>query len=266
MNCLLRLLREWPPWPPIGECRYIGTNRPIEALPPERYNCQTELSINRGWFVFDKIAFLMVPKCACTSIKMAFAARLRPDIFGNPSNALAVHGLDAPHGGRFVRWEQRSSIRAELQHSFCVLRDPVARFESFYRDKILGARMANATGLHSDIARAGFDPRMSLAECVRHLVAIPPQLWDQHIVPQYLFLHRAVGTKRAPMAKFVLKFESLGEEWGRLSSLVPDLPALPGNRFNMAGARKQEAMDQDSLAKLHDFYRGDFDILSQFNG
>jgi hypothetical protein len=34
----------------------------------------------------------------------------------------------------------------------------------------------------------------------------------------------------------------------------------------MAGARKQEAMDQDSLAKLHDFSRGDFNILSQFHG
>ena len=266
MNYLVRLLRERSPGSPVSDCLHVGTNCLIEALPLERYDCQAELSINRGWFVFDKIAFLMVPKCACTSIKMAFATRLRPDIFSDPSNALSVHGLDAPHGGRFVRWEQRSSIRAELRHSFCVLRDPVARFESFYRDKILGARMANATGLHSDIARAGFDPRMSLAECVRHLVATPPQLWDQHIVPQYLFLHRAVGTKRVPMAKFVLKFESLGEEWGRLSSLVPDLPALPGSRFNMAGARKQEAMDQDSLAKLHDFYRGDFNILSQFHG
>lgn len=266
MKNLLRLFRDLPWGSPLNESLYIGTSRPIKPLSLQYYRCQAELSINRGWFVFDKIAFLMVPKCACTSIKMAFASRLRPDMFGNPSNALSVHGLDAPHGGRFIRWEQRSSIRAELQKSFCVLRDPVARFESFYRDKILGARLANAPALHSDIARAGFDPRMSLAECVKHLVAIPPRLWDQHIVPQYLFLHRAAGSKLVPMARFVLKFESLGEEWGWLSSLVPDLPALPGSRFNMAGAQKQEAMDQDSLAKLHDFYRGDFDILSQFDG
>jgi hypothetical protein len=245
------------------DCLYVGTGRPVNPLPPVFYECQAQLSINRGWFVFGKVAFLMVPKCACTSIKMAFAARLRPEVFGNPTNVLSVHGLDAPHGGRFVRWEQRSTIRRELQRSFCVLRDPVARFESFYRDKILGALRADAHDLHPDISRAGFDRRMSLRDCVVHLPSIPPELWDQHIVPQYLFLHRLSAGRPVPAARFVLKFGNLAEEWRKLSSLLPDLPSLPGNRFNRTDPDERVVMDKDSAARLRDFYRGDLEILSR---
>jgi hypothetical protein len=249
--------------PSPGECVYVRTGHPVEPLPLPLYERQARLSINRGWFVFGPFAFLSVPKCACTSIKMAFAARLRPGVFGDPSNALSVHGLDAPHGGRFVRWERRSTIRGELQRSFCVLRDPVARFESFYRDKILGARKADAPGLHSDIARAGFDRQMSFHDCVVHLSSIPPELWDQHVVPQYLFLHRLSFGRLVPAAKFVLKFENLAEDWLKLSALFPDLPDLPGDRFNRTDPADRVVMDEDSAARLRDFYRGDFEILSR---
>ena len=249
--------------PSPGECLYVGTGRPVEPLPSRFYECQARLSINRGWFVFGQFAFLMVPKCACTSIKMAFAARLRPGVFGDPSNALFVHGLDAPHGGRFVRWEQWSTIRRELKRSFCVLRDPVARFESFYQDKILGARKADAPGLHPDISRAGFDRRMSLRDCVVHLASIPAELWDQHTVPQYLLLHRFSAGRLLPAARFVLKFGNLAEEWLKLSALLPELPDLPGKRFNGTNSAECAAMDEDSAARLRDFYRGDLEILSR---
>lgn len=259
----LRHLWERMSEPSPGESLHVGTGRPVEPLPLPLYESQARLSINRGWFVFGQFAFLMVPKCACTSIKMAFAARLRPGIFGDPSNALSVHGLDAPHGGRFVRWEQRSTIRGELQRSFCVLRDPLARFESFYRDKILGARRADAPGLHPDISRAGFDRRMSLHDCVVHLASIPPELWDQHVVPQYLLLHRLSSGRLVPAAKFVLKFENLSEEWRKLSALLPGLPDLPGSRFNRTDPADRVVMDEDSAARLRDFYRGDLEILSR---
>ncbi len=263
MKSLLCLVRDRISACSPSDCLYVGTSLPIEPLPVSLYECEPQLSINRGWFVFGQFAFLMVPKCACTSIKMAFVARLRPEVFSDPSNALSVHGLDAPHGGRFVRWEQRSTIRKELQRSFCVLRDPVARFESFYRDKILGARRADTPGLHPDISRAGFDREMSLRDCAMHLASIPPELWDQHIVPQYLFLHRLAAGRPVPAARFVLKFGNLAEDWLKLSALFPDLPGLSANLFNKTDTTDQEVIDEDSAARLREFYDGDYKILSR---
>lgn len=88
--------------------------------------------------------YFPVPKVACTSLKLAIMQHNRPRKFRLLESEEDIHG-----GGGYRSppwsWEWRTYVRPKAMRAFCVVRDPIERFISGYRNRIafhgdLGAR------------------------------------------------------------------------------------------------------------------------------
>lgn len=166
----------------------------------------------REWLVFPdrRLAFLVLSKNACTSIKRAIGAR---------------YGIDAPDIHAAVGWKPHK--RWGLLHgdersygSFAFVRNPFVRLVSCYRDKILwepGDPVYPRP--YYDIAPYRLPTNMSFGEFVHRVARIPDRIADRHFKSQTADIYQDGRT----IVAFVGRMERLATDWAMIAQRY-DLP------------------------------------------
>lgn len=201
------------------------------------------------------LIYFPVPKVACTSIKEALLKH-------NDLNAWkAFHASNSENPLRLLH-EKNDSVPLTLGHRigmkwkgrwFCVVRDPIARFVSGYRNRIL---------FHNDLAKEALpenlDENPSLVEFVRNLeryCAANMSVWH-HFRPQVDFLgHRPNRFK----CVFNIRQLSALSDFLRANGVLVEF-----KRFQEGGGEVDVAsLDAESIAKLEAVYRDDYRIWGE---
>ena len=160
------------------------------------------------WFFLarrQRLAYLLVPKVASTSLRAALCLLNHPEL---PREQV----LDPDVLQKNKAWNDMApAATADLRglFRFTFVRDPFARFLSFHRNKIAAATPAT---LRPRFAQLGLAAGLSLADTLTRVEAIPPGQLDAHIVPQSLLVYS--GGK--PRVDFIGHIEQFGADLARV--------------------------------------------------
>lgn len=195
------------------------------------------------------LAYLQMPKVACTSLRAEIAVLNRPE--------LKPQLLE---DGRRVHWnpewnDMTGAGDPALRHlfRFTFVRHPVERFMSMYRNKIL--QQSQVGGVPETMARQGAYAGMPISELLDILEKLKPLEVDPHAVPQsWLLFHR--GRSRAD---FVGRLE-------RLSHGLEVIEQRTGIRLAVAHHNRTSAVPgtvptPEEMKRIERFYAEDFERL-----
>jgi hypothetical protein len=164
----------------------------------------------------QKLAYLVLKKCGCTSIMAAFK-KYRGDEF-NATSPKSVHGnvsttLKPEHLDGGAGW-----------YTFTIVRDPIRRFLSFYSDKVL-SRTFRGNRVAENADRFGYRSNMGLDEAIDVTVAGKHEPETHAIVQSELI--DAVGFD----LNYIGRFEDFEESIARVATETGvDLAVLHLNR------------------------------------
>jgi Sulfotransferase family len=190
------------------------------------------------------LAYLEIPKCACTSLKRAIASLLLDEV---------APGVKIHHEFPASYVLNHPGIDRSNYFTFTFVRDPVERFFSFYRGKVLDGWdefIAPALG------RVGIDRAMGISEAIDALRSHDPASWERHVRPQRLFLLSDEGQL---MVDFIGRFERFDRDWSRLSVLTQTEIAL--GRENPSLEYKPIVVRPSEYLALCELYEEDFKLL-----
>lgn len=183
-----------------------------------------------------RFVYCIVPKVACTSIKMAIAP-----VFGIDTTGMEVPREDAqpryvihqvfnesPHQivGKRKLVERLEDYRGHFKFAF--VRNPWDRLVSLYADKIAGAGHLIKS---APKGRQGFYKGMPFEEFVEVVGETPDAEANMHFRSQ----HKVLYARGVPLADFVGRFETLEEDFARVAEKIGADLSLPhvlssGNR------------------------------------
>ena len=167
-----------------------------------------------------QIAYLSIPKVACSSIRYALAGL----VFGRE---LDPYGRDKDlriHEDVFIGKPLKSIARNHDHYfKFTFVRNPWDRLLSCYNDKIKNPERRTPKMIYQ-----GFEAGMTFAEFIERAYQIPDHQADEHICSQ---VGRITYQGRL-LPNFVGHFETLTEDWQQLKGILaprlkralPDLP------------------------------------------
>jgi hypothetical protein len=190
------------------------------------------------------LAYLEIPKCACTSLKRAIASLILDEV---------APGVKIHHQfpARYVL--NHPGIDRSSYFTFTFVRDPVERFFSFYRGKVLD-------GWDNFIApaleRVGIDRAMGISDVTAALRSHDPMTWERHVRPQHLFLLSDEGEL---MVDFIGRFERLERDWSRLSAMTQIDIEL--GRENPSLEYRPIVVQRSEYQALCGLYEQDFKLL-----
>lgn len=187
----------------------------------------------------QRIAYLLLRKCACSSIVGALEQLRRGD-----QARLSVGELHRDRPTRQLA-EQIESLSS--WYTFTLVRDPIRRFLSFYSDKILNQSLTGNLSIATP-AHYGYRTNMSLDEAIE--VATGGQFEpDLHVLPCAQVIDQ-VGVKLQHIGKvenFASSIETIERETG---VRIPQLHLNPAKRIPLLINRSQ-------FEKLSHFYAED---------
>jgi len=204
------------------------------------------------------IAYLNMPKSACTSI-LHYLSKMR--LNGNfipPSSPLddgsdPIHGFAPPYAHLdyfFGRWTTDSPPIPSSFIKFSFVRNPYARFYSFYKSKIL---LGQTPGNH--YKRIGIEKGCSFADCIRKITTVAPEELEHHAAPQSMI----ALDKDTLLADFVGKVENFSEDWSviqRLTGYELDL-----KKYNVTKSSRQPVYTKELKERIYEYYRDDFELF-----
>lgn len=178
-----------------------------------------------NWPVFCddnlKVGYLPVPKAANTSILNALFAFQAPAdqkkrLDSIPQEIIKVP-VDNPARvhlyGRYMFDQMRNKSNVDDFFVFSCVRNPISRFVSFYKDKILRWDPY----IEEKLLSLGFERNMGLDECIENLCGIKnPLNLDQHIIPMTALLYHQ--GKLIP--DYLMKVESLEHDWNYFNKMI----------------------------------------------
>jgi hypothetical protein len=199
----------------------------------------------RLFLVFDdhKLAYLVSPKVACTSIKRALAKS-----YGIPRKKYI-------HNRRLWNYELgKLENNRQDYYTFAFVRNPYDRLVSCYRDKVATRRANPYFGKKVPVDS-------NFAQFVQTVVTTPDCLADKHFKSQYFNLYR----NGEILVDYVGRFENLAEDWRVLAlkfNLEPELGHY-GNSKDKAGVYSDyKKYYTPELADLvYERFRDDFEFL-----
>lgn len=198
-------------------------------------------------FADRKLAFLVVSKVACTSIKRAIGA---------------AYGIDGPDihaaDGWVRRWGRLKGVEAEY-FSFAFVRDPFARLVSCYRDKILWEPTSRVYPTpYFDVYPFRMPTNMPFPEFVRRVVRIPDRLADRHFKSQHAHLY----VRGARLVQFVGRIERLAEDWRTIAERFDFQRTLGRSHATAPSDEDYRAWYTPALVDtVYARYREDFETL-----
>jgi hypothetical protein len=196
------------------------------------------------------LAYLQVPKVACTSFKIAMAVINRPELAKELSEApLRIHSEPALSD---IADENSQVLRTLFRFTF--VRNPMDRFLSFYQNKIFYRPKGTVA---PTIAEAGFRVGMPLGEVLDRIEKTAERELDPHIAPQNWF----VFDRKRSRVNFIGQVEKLADDLKKLEELSGVRVEL--GHYNRSPNREQhrfELSDRDER-RIREFYAEDFALL-----
>lgn len=226
----------------------------------------------------QKLVYFAIPKCANSSLKSAFLENLDvtipPEMIADiPAERLAYSPLqsDAVCGwletrGRLVH---RAQVFPELSgfQSMAVLRDPVARARSCWKDKIAPTVITNerfVDGRTRGFLKFGdlFHAGMSFEAFVEAISKIPDRKANPHFRSQADFIHDNAGKQLVDTFFFV---ETLNTEIAKADPAIRACFDGLGQKNTKSKKSAPVAVPEQTRALLRQRYEKDYDLLRSLN-
>lgn len=204
------------------------------------------------WFLLaraHRLAYLQIPKVACTSMRAALCRLNRPDL---PEEQLLERGAFARHPEWSDLVEPTDSI-VQKCFRFTFVRHPYDRFASFYRSKI-GKRSDEQIKPH--FRKMGLRAGLSAEEVFDRVESLDRETIDPHLAPQNYF----VSSKGSARVQFIGRLERLDEgveEVAAKSGTALKVPRLNATH-ELDAARSREMLGESLRRKLANYYADDF--------
>jgi Sulfotransferase family len=199
-----------------------------------------------------RLAYLQVPKVACSSFRAAMALLSRPDLSRD-----AVLARGAIH--QYREWNDIAGPENKELASFfrfTFVRHPIARFVSFYGSKIC---RADGEPTRPRFQKLGYSREMTMEDVLAKIEGTAPEELDDHIVPQSAIVFRH-GSSRVD---FLGRLEQLAADVKRIEERTGvhlDLPHLnPTSNVREVDANAQ--ISPELRGRLERLYAEDFDLL-----
>lgn len=195
------------------------------------------------------IAYLRIPKCGCSSFE-AWLASHHPAYGQNPG--LTIHSDEANR-----TYFDDVAINPDpgiYPFRFTFVREPIARFRSFYRDKIL-ATSGNAAFLERT-ADLGLKRGMGMLECLELISQLPAERMNPHFAPQSMFLLDGARLR----VDFIGRFERFDRDVNRLQTLAGSRIPFPHRNPGRPSVELPDLRSKE-LQLLHSIYATDFQLL-----
>ncbi|MEO1681421.1 MAG: sulfotransferase family 2 domain-containing protein [Pseudomonadota bacterium] len=206
-----------------------------------------------------KVSYFSVPKCACTSIKsMLFEAENGFEWRDFKANG-QIHYVHSVY--KSLPHEKTMRQCPEDHWKFAVLREPVSRLISCYKNRFMSGRGRKQINAKLEkVAELGLEARPDFDGFVTHFEAYCDLAPDvrAHAVPTTRFLG-----EDAEYFDRIYTIKQLDEMRSDLKVRVPELPEMPhlqtrGKDVPVAAPSK------DSVARIEEIYARDYDIYSAF--
>lgn len=198
-----------------------------------------------------RVAYLNVPKAACSSILRAlYRLRLNED---NDPPARDIHGFETPYAHTeyfFRRWPVNYPPLPRSFVTFSFVRNPYARFYSFYKSKVVAGQ---APIRH--YRRFGIKEGCSFTECVRIITSLEPAALEHHSAPQAMILYDGDNM----LADFIGKVENLQEDW-QVMQKITGFDTVIG-KANVTKSSSEPVYSADLRERVYKYYEDDFRIF-----
>lgn len=197
------------------------------------------------------LCFMLIPKAANTAIKIAALSatgKFTPQEL-SPNGAGVNHTCMCLASNPFGPITFCSTEEAKEHFCITVVRDPLARLVSYYKDKVIRARYGQKA------RKLGVKQSMSFAEFVEHIAKIPDCDSDQHWRSMTYSLLDGGGNI---VPNVICHFESIGSHWqvirgiaaGHKLELPPTLVSVnksPTNAIKVDGTTKDIVLERYQL-------------------
>ena len=147
-----------------------------------------------------RLAYLQVPKAACSSMQAALSLLNHPEL---TREEVCARGAIQQHR-EWVDFVPAGDPALKNFFRFTFVREPCSRFESFFRSKV--HNLTNER-IRPRFAGMGIRAGMSMDDVLDLVDAIPAAELDPHLVPQ----NRLVFSGEKPRVDFIGRMENMAE-------------------------------------------------------
>lgn len=215
---------------------------------------QSPRELVRALFVLPehRVVYVRVPKVASSTLKLWLHRIHTGDHSAEVQRIHSEHAIPMPHQ---VGWDKVCELLNGDGYVFTFVRNPIARFESAYRNKIGGANRERAAWLRSTLGLPE-DADVTPEHFVAALEGSDPAEWDPHWRPQHMLTmsdlieYDAVG-----------KLESFDTHLARIAAAA-SLPEVPVAAMHHREKRIPLLADEPALRRrVEALYARDFEAF-----
>ena len=193
-----------------------------------------------------KVAYIPVPKAANTSLRSALMAAVGRDDVVAAGVHKSTRSLLQSAQGFFA--QDRSDWFV-----FTVVRDPVARALSAWRNKLI-----EPDEIFRPLRRMGVKEKLSFEDFLRVCRDWPEWALNDHFLPQALYLSKVLDRPELT----ILHVEALAQDWPRVCAALRAGGANPQETLGRHNAARQAAppeLTQKARTLLNQIYDKDFE-------
>ena len=156
-----------------------------------------------------------IPKCANTSIKTRLSSLIATKTSQHPRQNRILEPTNdlfwkkCTKQARWLKPDQYTDLYDSVT-SFTVIRDPLSRLQSCYREKVLRSEV------FPSMKRLGYHNQMSFEDFVEFTCSLALCEMDVHTKPQTFLIMDSKG--RLP--HFIARLENLDQDWNTFSNLM----------------------------------------------
>lgn len=196
-----------------------------------------------------KMAYLSIPKNACTTLKFALAARGDEQKLSLIRDASKIH---TEANSLFDSIVDVSDGLPDGYYSFTFVRNPFDRFLSFYKNKILLGWDAN---MEDYMLANGFKHKMPMDECLKRIRDIDVFSMNEHFAPQSAF----VFTDGVSNVDYIGRLENIKKDVKHLEKIANFNFLLP--KINVTSNQVDINVTDEVIELIRDIYSDDFKLL-----
>jgi hypothetical protein len=223
----------------------IFMNTPIQKT-QEQPRVQSEFKPRYFCIADKKMAYLSIPKNACSTLKFALASR------GDETKRAELKDASKLHTEPSNYFDEVIDVSAGINESyftFTFVRNPFSRFFSFYRNKI---QLDWDPNMHNYMERQGFEPQMPIKDCLLIIQAMDTLQMNEHFAPQSAFVY----SNNDSNVKFIGHLERLAEDVKTVEKRAGFTFLLP--KLNVSKGKFPIEADDESLDLIRNIYATDF--------
>ena len=197
------------------------------------------------------LVFTRIPKCANTSIKTRLSTLIHTKSMQHPHQNRVLEPTNdlfwkkCTKEARWLKPDQYTALYDRVT-SFSVIRDPLRRLQSCYREKVLRPEVFPA------MKKLGYDRGMTFNDFVKLTCSLDVFKMDVHTQPQTFLITDSKG--RLP--HFIARLENLDQDWKKLSTFMKENGVnLGGSLPRLNSSKNSSNMTTDELSLSADTQR-----------